>query len=99
MSPACWNESYKKYDSHDVLLYVVLKKTNDQSFRLPFDGMFTGASTLPGYGPESGNPLETEFALYLKTGDWANTLGLTKEAAATLSFLHGLVAAWRAQFK
>ncbi len=67
--------AFRRYDSHDVVIYAVLRRTSDSAFVTPFDGMFTRMNQLPGYVATGENPLETEFAPYLKTGDWANVRG------------------------
>lgn len=69
---------FQKWDSHDLLFYAVLRKTNDSSFILPFDGMFASANRLSGYVPTTVDPLVTEFSPYLKGGNWENTKGLSR---------------------
>ena len=85
-------EAFKRFDSHDVMIYAVLRRTSAAGFATPFDGMFAKANQVAGYGKadDGANPLETEFAPYLKTGDWGNTLGKAP-AAPTRSGLRRLL--------
>ncbi|TBG24190.1 methyltransferase domain-containing protein [Rhizobium leguminosarum] len=76
-------ENFKKWDSHDVLFYAVFRRTEATEFRLPFDGMFAAQNQLLGYGDTDVNPLVTDFAPYLKSGNWENTKGLHKTTAPT----------------
>tara|TARA_R110000850_G_scaffold277144_3_gene424189 strand:- start:154521 stop:155363 length:843 start_codon:yes stop_codon:yes gene_type:complete len=68
-------EAFKQWDSHDVLLYAVLRKDADDEFRTPFDGMFLSTNKLHGYLSVNDDPLISEFAPYLKGGNWENTQG------------------------
>jgi len=72
---------FKMWDSHDLLLYAILKKLGDSEFCIPFDGMFASVNKLDGYLESESNPLTTEFSPYLKGGNWSNTLGY--EASGT----------------
>jgi hypothetical protein len=72
-------EEFKKWDSHDLLFYAVLRRTNDAAFNLPFDGMFASSNRLSGYVSTSVDPLITEFSPYLKGGSWENTTGIRSD--------------------
>lgn len=72
-------EEFRKWDSHDLLMYAILRRTREAPFCTPFDGMFAASNKLSGYSPSAVDPLVTEFAPYLKTGSWHNTLGLQEE--------------------
>ncbi|MGR9426786.1 hypothetical protein [Rhizobium leguminosarum] len=71
-------ENFRKWDAHDILFYAVFRRTDASEFRLPFDGMFAAQNQLVGYSNAGINPLVTDFAPYLKTGNWENTKGLHK---------------------
>jgi hypothetical protein len=73
--------AFQKWDSHDLLFYAVLRKTNDASFCIPFDGMFASVNRVSGYVATGIDPLATEFAPYLKGGNWENTKGITGDKA------------------
>ncbi len=68
-------EAFRRFDSHDVMIYAVLRRTSAAGFATPFDGMFARMNQVAGYAAGGANPLETQFAPYLKTGDWANVRG------------------------
>jgi hypothetical protein len=87
-------ETFKKWDSHDVLLYAVLQKTRNEKFVTPFDGMFASANKLDGYASSQGNPLESEFSPYLKGGNWENTRGFVAPQP-TVGFISRLRSAIR----
>jgi len=74
---------FKKWDSHDLLLYAVLRKRRSGSFCTPFDGMFSSSNKLEGYSAASEDPLKTEFSPYLKEGRWENTRGLDRQSSAS----------------
>lgn len=61
-------KNYRVYDDRDLMVYVVLKKTEDASFQMPFDSIFSDKNTLSSYqklyAPSS-------FASYIK-GSWHN---------------------------
>lgn len=69
-------ENFRKWDSHDILLYAVLRKTDDREFVVPFDGMFSQMNALDGYYDTGIDPLVTEYSPYLKGGRWENTHGI-----------------------
>lgn len=68
---------FQRWDSHDLLFYAVFRKRRDDSFAIPFDGMFTQANRLTEYSGHMAkiDPMLTDFTPYLKSGDWANTQG------------------------
>jgi len=68
-------EVFRKYDSRDLLLYVVLRKAGDTPFQTPFDGMFAAENSLTSYQDAGPNPLSTDFAPYLKGSGWQGTKG------------------------
>lgn len=68
-------KEYQQWDSHDLLFYAVLRKRNSDTFCAPFDGMFAKINKVNGYIVSNVDPLVTEFAPYLKGGDWKNTKG------------------------
>lgn len=70
---------FQKWDSHDLLFYAVLRKTNGAPFCIPFDGMFASVNRVSGYVATGIDPLATEFAPYLKGGNWENTKGTTSD--------------------
>lgn len=72
-------DAFKKWDSHDVLFYAVLRKLSDSEFNIPFDGMFASINRLKGYSDIALDPMVTEFAPYLKTGCWENTKGVVAD--------------------
>ena len=81
-------KNFKKWDSHDLLFYAVLRKNADTAFQIPFDGMFTTSNQLHGYITDKVSPIKTTFAPYLKGGSsWENTKGLCENS----SFLIRLV--------
>jgi len=73
---------FKKWDSHDLLIYAVLRKKNNDPFCIPFDGMFSSASKLAGYAITGVDPLVTEFSPYLKGGNWENTRGFANDQSS-----------------
>jgi SAM-dependent methyltransferase len=73
-------KNFKRWDSHDLLFYAVLRRIADTSFQTPFDGMFTTANQLNGYKTDKANPLKTIFTPYLKGGRWENTRGGSKSS-------------------
>lgn len=75
---------YKKWDSHDLLLYAVLKKTSNNEFCMPFDGIFASINKLEGYLDQNSDPLTSEFSPYLKGGKWENTRGFETSNAPNL---------------
>ena len=83
-------QAFKKWDSHDLLFYAVLRKKADTRFKTPFDGMFAAANRLPGYADDKANPLKTMFAPYLKGGRWENTLGKSRSSLALSRLLKRL---------
>lgn len=72
-------DQFQQWDSHDILLYATFRKTRDSEFSLPFDGMFASQSQLDGYLDLGIDPLSTEFAPYLKGGNWDNTKGIVQD--------------------
>ena len=73
--------SFQKWDSHDLLIYAVLRKKTNSPFCIPFDGMFSSANQLDDYAGTGLDPLVTEFSPYLKGGDWDNTRGIKNNKA------------------
>lgn len=71
-------DTYKKYDSRDLMLYVVLRKTDASEFQSPFDGMFSSSNLLTEYNGPGDDPLKTTFSPYLKGGSWEGTLGYSE---------------------
>jgi hypothetical protein len=67
--------TFRRFDSRDLLLYVVLRKTSDTTFKTPFDGMFAAENALTSYRAAGPNPLSTDFAPYLKGAGWQGTKG------------------------
>ncbi len=63
-------ENFEIYDDRDIMLYVVLKKTRNASFRLPFDSIFEEENQLQEYKlPDAVD--DKEFAAYIKS-TWLN---------------------------
>lgn len=77
-------ENFRRWDNHDILLYVVLRKVDNRDFVVPFDGMFSRVNELEGYHDAGVDPLVTEFAPYLKGGRWENTQGAELLANASV---------------
>ena len=75
-------EAFRRFDSHDVMIYAALRRTSAAGFATPFDGMFAQMNQVAGYAAGGANPQETQFAPYLKTGDWANVRGDAPAAPA-----------------
>lgn len=71
-------QEFRRWDSHDLLFYAVLRRQDDSAFKLPFDGMFSALNKLAGYSDSEQDPLLTEFSPYLKGGRWENTTGLSQ---------------------
>jgi SAM-dependent methyltransferase len=68
-------DTFKRYDTRDLLLYVVFERIGQNEFKMPFDGMFASESALRNYVDTAVNPLATDFAPYLKGGSWQGTTG------------------------
>lgn len=71
-------DAFRRFDARDTMIYAALRRSSGAAFVTPFDGMFAQANQVKGYAEASGsaNPLETEFAPYLKPGaNWENTQG------------------------
>jgi hypothetical protein len=58
----------------DVMLLVAFKKTNDEPFAIPFDGLFGNEAKVYGYSTEStfGSDLSNQFESFLVSGSWSN---------------------------
>lgn len=91
-------EAFKKWDSHDLLLYAVLRRTNSNEFCTPFDGMFSAANKLNGYLDLKGDPLASAFAPYLKGDNWKNTRGF-ETLKAPEDVIGRIFSALRARFR
>lgn len=91
-------EAFRQWDSHDVLLYTVLRKNSSDKFVTPFDGMFAATNKLEGYLDGQGDPLVSEFSPYLKSGNWENTRGFERLEASQGS-VGRLLSALRAKIR
>ncbi len=63
-------ETFRLYDSRDIMMYVVLEKASDTAFREPFDSMFEETVQVETYKNATGASAK-EFRSYIKT-DWSN---------------------------
>ncbi len=67
-------KNFRARDARDLMLYAVLRRTLDEDFKTPFDGMFASYNKL-GYSSrtEPSEVLAGEFQPYIKT-TWSNIL-------------------------
>lgn len=63
-------ESFRAYDSRDLMLYAVLRKRYDAPFAAPFDGLFAAENQVAGYRQRE-LVAPREFDAYIKT-TWEN---------------------------
>jgi hypothetical protein len=58
----------------DVMLLIAFKKVNDESFKVPFDGLFGSEAEVYGYSTETGHSsdLSDQFKSFLVSGNWRN---------------------------
>ena len=83
--------NFKRWDSHDLLFYALLRRVSDAPFKVPFDGMFSAYNQIKGYVADQSNPLTSIFSPYLKGGRWENTKGLRKGSSLLRRFTRGFV--------
>lgn len=63
-------DNFELYDDRDIMIYVILKKTRNAPFRLPFDSMFEKDNQLQEYKlPDAVG--DKEFGSYIKS-TWLN---------------------------
>ncbi len=63
-------DDFYLHDDRDVMIYVVLKKKHDRSFRLPFDSLFDNENQIEDYKEGQGIK-DKEFDAYIKS-TWSN---------------------------